>query len=349
MVRMTRRRFVGVATGAAGAGIAGGLSSSFLERVALAASIPTRRFGKSGPEVSSVGLGGGSRFFEPVPSDEAAADLVRSAIEAGVTIVETSANYGPPEDPQMSERRIGLAMKTHRLRVFLETKTDRRDYDGAMREVERSLKALQTDRIDLMLHHNLSSGNELGTIAGANGAEKAIRKLVEEKVVRFRGFSCHVPALTLEAMERLEPDAIQAPMNATRTPDFEAEVLPRCGKLGIAVVAMKVVGHGFFLREAVGGGFDSRFRTDKNPELHRFAPPAEAFEKPHPSPEEFLRYALTLPITTALVGLDSPATLERIVKAGTSFTPLSKATFEDIHARAQVFSTTGYWIPRPRA
>lgn len=344
MVQITRRRFVGAAATAAGAGLA----ASIVDRLgsAIAASIPTRPFGKTGRPVSLIGLGGGARFFEPVPTDEAGAELVRKAIESGVTFIETAANYGPDGDGDMSERRIGLAMKTHRARVFLETKTDQRDYDGAMREMERSLKLLQSDRIDLLLHHNLGSREELNRIAGPNGAEKAICRLVDQKVIAFRGFSCHSPALTLEAIARLQPDAIQAPINATRKPDFEEAVLPLAARNGIAVVAMKVVGHGFFLREAVGGGFDSRFKTDKKPELHRFAPPAEAFDKPHPSPEEFLRYALSLPIGTALIGLDSMATLERMVAAGAAFSPLPSAEMAGVSARAQVFAGTGYWIPR---
>jgi uncharacterized protein len=347
MVRITRRTFVETAAAAAGAG----LVASVVTRVGIpldaAPAFPTRPFGKTGVSVSSVGLGGGSRFFEPVPNDEAGAELVRKAVDLGVTFIETAANYGPPDDTNVSERRIGLAMKTHRARVFLETKTDARDYDGAMREMERSLKLLNTDHIDLMLHHNLGRTVDLDTIAAANGAEKAIRKMVDQKVIRYRGFSSHNPALTLQAIERLEPDALQAPINATRVPDFEAEVLPMCKTKGIAVIAMKVVGHGFFLKEALGGVFDSRSKTDKNPEQHRFAPPPEAFDNPHPSPQEFLRYVLTLPIATALIGLDSKATLGRIVEAATA-RPLQTAEALDVQKRAQVFAGTGYWIPRQR-
>lgn len=345
MVQITRRRFVGTAATAAGVGLAASIADRLGGPLA-AASIPTRAFGRTGRSVSIVGLGGGGRFFEPIATDEAGAELVRRAIEAGVTFIETAANYGPATDGDVSERRIGMAMKTHRGRVFLETKTDQRDYDGAMREMERSLKLLQTDHLDLVLHHNLGSAAELDTISGPAGAEMAVRKLVDQKVVGFRGFSCHVPALTLRAIERLAPDAIQAPINATRKPDFGAEVLPLCARNGIAVVAMKVVGHGFFLREAVGGAFDSRSTTDKNPALHRFAPPPEAFDKPHPSAEEFLRYALSLPIGTALIGLDSTATLERILAVGAGFAPLTASEMAGISARAQVFAGTGYWIPR---
>ena len=348
MVRITRRTFVETTAAAAGAGLVASVAARVGIPLEAAPVIGTRPFGRSGLKVSVLGFGGGGRFFEPVPTDEAGADLVRHAIETGVTFIETAANYGPPNDGDMSERRIGLAMKTHRARVFLETKTDARNYDGAMREMERSLKLLNTDHIDLMLHHNLGREADLDTLAGPAGADKAIRKMVDQKVVRYRGFSCHDSALTLKAIARLDPDALQAPINATRAPDFEAEVLPLCKTKGIAVVAMKVVGHGFFLKEAVGGAFDSRSRTDRNPELHRFAPPAEAFARPHPSPQEFLRYALGLPITTALVGFDSESTLASAAQAASAFTALAPAETQDIYARAQVFAGTGYWIPRTR-
>jgi aryl-alcohol dehydrogenase-like predicted oxidoreductase len=346
MARITRRTFVEVATTTAATTLVASVTGRMEIPVEAAPPIPTRPFGKSAVRVSIAGLGGGARFYEPVPSDEGGAELVRKAIESGVTYIETCANYGPDDDGDCSERRIGLAMKTHRSRAFLETKTDQRDYDGAMREMERSLKLLSTDHIDLMLHHNLVSRSEVDRIARAKGAEEAIRKLVDQKVVRFRGFSCHDPKLTLEAIARLEPDAIQAPINATRVPDFEAEVLPLAKTRGIAVIVMKAVGHGFFLKSAVDGSFDSRFKTDRNPELHRFAPPREVFDHPHPTPGEFLRYAMSLPVTTVLAGMDSPATLSGLVEVASSFRPATVAEMGDIHRRAEGFSGTGYWIPR---
>jgi aryl-alcohol dehydrogenase-like predicted oxidoreductase len=347
MTRITRRAFIETAAAAAGTGLVASTVWPQAGSAGAVGTVPTRPFGKTGVRVSIAGLGGGGRFFEPVPTDEAGAELVRQAIDRGITFIETSANYGPDDDGNCSERRIGLAMKTHRAKAFLETKTDQRDYDGAMREMERSLMLLATDHIDLMLHHNLGSAEELEKIAGPDGAERAIRKLVDEKVVRFRGFSCHNPALTLQAIARLAPDAIQAPINATRIPDFETEVLPLAEERGIAVVVMKAVGHGFFLKDAVGGAFDSRFRTDKKPELHRFAPPPEAFVQPAPTPGEFLRYAMSLPVSTVLAGMDSAATLNGLFDAAAAFTPPSPAEAESIHTRARVFAGTGYWIPRP--
>ena len=199
-----------------------------------APAIPSTNFGRAGVGVSRLGLGGGGRILRAGPDDEAGPSW-SGGHRSRRHVHRDGRQLRPPGDGNMSERRIGLAMKTHRAGAFLETKTDARDHDGAMREIERSLTLLQTDRIDLFLHHNLGRPAELDTIAGPDGAEKAIRKLVDQKVIRFRGFSCHHPALALQAIARLEPDAFQAPINATRNPDFEAEVLPLARSKGIAV------------------------------------------------------------------------------------------------------------------
>jgi aryl-alcohol dehydrogenase-like predicted oxidoreductase len=204
-----------------------------------------------------------------------------------------------------------------------------------MREMERSLTRLRTDRIDLMLHHFLQRAEELAEVAGPNGAERAIRKLVDEKVVRFRGFSCHQPALTLDGIRRLEPQALQLPLNAVRIPDFERAVLPVASDRGIAVVAMKTCGHGYF----------ARTHTTRPDRIDRFGPPAAAYDAPNlPTYREFLHYALSLPVATAVVGVDSLPTIEGIVANAAAFRPLARVAMEDIARRAQVFSTTGYWI-----
>jgi aryl-alcohol dehydrogenase-like predicted oxidoreductase len=306
--------------------------------------IPRRPFGKSGIEVPMVGLGGGGRFFEAVPSDEAGGELVRQAIDHGIEYIETAANYGPPDDANRSERRIGLAMKTHRAKVFLETKIDARDYDGAMREIDNSLKQFQTGRIDLLLHHAFFRKEEVDRALAADGAEKALRQMKDQKVIRFRGFSCHSPALALQTLPRIEPDGVQFPINATRIPDFETDVLPYCRSRGIAVNAMKTCGHGFFTKAALIPGFDSRGLTDKQPEQHRFAPPAEVFEHAGlPTPTEFLHYALSLPLTTAVVGIESIETMQGVLSGVGSFKMLSAAEMKSIHARSQPFAGTGYW------
>ncbi len=298
--------------------------------------IPKRPFGSTGIEISSVGFGAGSRFYTSTPDDESAAELIRAAIDRGIEFVETSANYGPDG---LSETRIGLTMKTHRSRVFLETKVDERGYDGAMREMERSLVRMSTDHLDLVLHHNLTSVDTVAEVAAPAGAERAIRAMVEQGVVRFRGISTHFPEVARAAMEQLDPQAIQLPINAVRVADFEADVIPTAAERGIAVIAMKTCGKGYFFPA-------NATRPDR---IEEYGPPPGTWERwDLPTCTDYIHYALTLPIAAATIGIDSWFTLEGVVAAASSFAPLPAERMASIHQRSQVFSTTGYWIPEQR-
>ena len=328
---VSRRTFLAGAAVAA-TGVAAGRADALAAGPALPAPIPKRPFGKTGAQISMVGVGGGSRFSESIPDDDQAAELVRRAVELGLEFLETSANYGTDG---LSEKRLGLVVRTHRSRVFLETKVDGRTYDDAMREMERSLQRLDTDRLDLVLHHNMAAG-DVERVSGSQGAERALRAMVDQGVVRFKGFSTHFPQVALEGMERLAPHGIQLPINATRVPDFEAEVLPKAGETGVAVIAMKTCGHGYFFRA----------NATVPDRIEQYGPPPDAFDRwDRPTPREYIHYALSLPIAAATIGIDSHFTLDGVVAAAQDFTPLGAARMASITERAQVFASTGYWVP----
>ena len=296
--------------------------------------IPKRPFGKTGAEIPIVGFGAGSRFYGSTPDDESAAELIRAAVDRGIGFVETGANYGPDG---IAEKRIGLAMKTHRSKVFLETKVDERNYDGAMREMERSLVRMNTDYLDLVLHHFLRSPEMVAEAAAPNGAERAIRDMIEQGVVGYRGFSAHAPEIAMDAIEQLDPEAIQLPINAVRVPDFEQEVIPTADDRGIAIIAMKTCGNGYF--------FPANANTPDR--IEQYGPPPGAWDRwDLPSWTDYIHYVLSLPITTATIGIDSYFTLEGVAAAASTFEPLAAERMASINERAQVFSGTGYWIPR---
>ena len=335
MTRVTRRGFVSAAVGAAGAGLITPLADSLTAPAEAATIIPARPFGRTGAGVTMVGFGAGSRFYETIRDDAQAADLVRDAIERGIRYIETGSSYGAEGE---SERRIGLAMRSERSRVFLQTKIDSRDHDGAMRELDTSLKRLQTDHLDVVMHHNLASPEEIDRVAAPDGAESAIRRMVDQKVIRFRGFSSHDPAVTQAAIRRLEPQAIQVILNATRVPDFETDVLRLAREQGIAVVAMKAVGKGYFLPK----NFTPPDR------IEQYGPPPGVFTPgaPIPTARDYLRYTLSLSVSTVVVGIDSRQTLEAVERDVKRFTPYTPAEMAVISDRAQVFRTTGFWTPR---
>jgi aryl-alcohol dehydrogenase-like predicted oxidoreductase len=288
-------------------------------------------------EISIVGFGAGSRFYTSTPDDEAAAELIRAAVDRGITLVETGANYGGSEG--ISERRIGLAMATHRAKAFLETKVDARDYDGAMREMERSMTRMNTDYLDLVLHHFLRSTEEVSEVAGPGGAEKAIRDMMDEGVVGSRGVSTHTPEVAMMSLEQLDPEAIQLPVNAVRVPDFEPEVIPTARAQGVSVIAMKTCGNGFFFPA----------NATKPDRIEEYGPPPGAWDRwDLPTWTDYIHYVLSLDITTATIGIDSYFTLEGVVASAASFETLSPERMASISQRAQVFSGTGYWIPSDR-
>jgi aryl-alcohol dehydrogenase-like predicted oxidoreductase len=337
---LTRRSFFTHAAVAGAAGIAGGVLGASAPAEAKAGAVPSagvipkRPFGSTGTEITMVGFGAGSRFYGPIAHDEDAAELIRQAIDRGIEFVETGGSYGPDG---LSEKRIGLAMNTHRSKVFLETKIDERNYSGAMREMERSMNRMNTDHLDLVLHHFLRDPEEVEQVAGADGAERALRQMIDEKVVRFRGVSTHTPVTALAAIERLDPQAIQLPINAVRVPDFEPGVIPQAVEQGIAVIAMKTCGNGYF--------FPANATTPDR--IERYGPPEGAWDRwDLPDWTDYIHYVLSLPITTATIGIDSYFTLNGIVAAASAFEPIGSERKASITERAQVFATTGYWIPR---
>ncbi len=336
---LSRRDFFTHAVAVGGGRLVASTSSSLADAAGTAitpAAPPIRKrpFGSTGAAITIVGLGAGSRFYNPISDDEDAAELIRRAIDRGIEFVETGANYGPDG---ISEKRIGLAMRTHRSRVFLETKVDERGYDGAMREIERSLRRMNTDYLDLVLHHFLRNVAEVEAVTGPDGAERALRKMIDEKVIRFRGFSTHTPDTAVAGMEHLDPQAIQLPINAVRVPDFEPTVIPLAAERGIAIIAMKTCGNGYF--------FPANATTPDR--IEQYGPPAGAWDRwDLPTWTEYIHYVLSLPITTATIGIDSYFTLDGILAAASTFAPISQEQRASITERAQIFATTGYWIPR---
>lgn len=130
---------------------------------------------------------------------------------------------------------------------------------------------------------------------------------------------------------------VHAPFYHLPLPDFETEVLPFAQSRGVAAIAMKTCGPGYFLPK----------HTTKPDRIDKFGPSREALTRPDiPTHREYLHYALSLPVATAVVGIDSMATLDGVVENASSFRPLSRAEMDAVSKRAQVFATTGYWIPR---
>jgi len=262
--------------------------------------LPKRRLGRTGVEVTVLGLGGFTGMKEP-PSDKFnAVELANAAIDAGIRYFDTAPAYNNGQ----SERNYGEVLARRRGEVFLAAKTGQRTYDAAMREVEESLKRLRTDRVDLLQIHNIHVGEDLAAWGKPGGVVTALRKLRDEKVTRFIGVTGHESAeLMLQAITLYDFDTVLTTFNPTpkRKPYLDKVVPAALGKQ-MGILGMKVMG-GAYGSLAVG----NPVKNDGAPN-HDDAPvQADA--------GTLVRYVLGLPITMVIVGVKSLGQLQVNVAA----------------------------------
>ena len=271
--------------------------------------IPRRALGKTGVKVSALILGGVVAMKEAPTARFHPAELANAALDAGINYFDTAPSYGNGQ----SERNYGEVLETRRNEVFLATKTGNRSYDGAMREVEASLKRLRTDRLDLLQIHGVKAEEDFTKWEKSDGVLKALCKLRDEKVTRFIGVTGHESAESMRrAIELFDFDTVLTTFNpTTRRLPYQRLVLPLARKKKMGILAMKVMGGGLGSL-AIGNPI-------KNDDVwyHDAAPrQAEA--------AMLIRYVLGLPISAAVVGMGSLEHLRNNVSAVRDAQPLNK-------------------------
>src|SRR5688572_30596896 len=241
--------------------------------------LPRCRLGRTGEFVSRLGLGG-SHIAKPHLSVEQSVALVRHAVDAGVTFMDNCWDYNEGQ----SEERMGKALRNgYRERVFLMTKLDGRSKTVARQQLEQSLRRLQTDHIDLVQIHEVIRASDPEACFAADGVIHALLEAREAGLIRYIGFTGHKhPDIHLAMLERAERhgfefDTVQMPLNVmdAHFESFERRVLPVLLQRDIGVLGMKSMGSGDVLRSGVV------------------------------TPRECLRYALSLPSTVVISGMDS--------------------------------------------
>ena len=233
--------------------------------------------------------------------------MVRHAIDQGVNYIDTFAYYGrrsSPDEDQLplqgtSERYIGKVLKQRRDEVFIATKSDDRSYDGAMRHLEKSLKNLQTDVIDLWQIHNVRSREKetIDRIFADDGVIKAMEKAKSEGVVKFLGFTGHEDPEVLRMMaERYPFDTVLVAINAAdkHHNSFIDKFLPVAIEKEMGIIGMKIPARDRIFDH--GGIINMK---------------------------EAIEYVLTLPVSTIIVGVDTIKELEENIKISTEFEPLN--------------------------
>lgn len=309
---MDRRSFIHVSIGAA----ASILGASVAHRDASAqqseeAKVPKRTLGKTGIEVSIVGLSG--LAFNRLEQD-AANQLVREAIDAGINFVDVAPAYGNAEDV------LGVALNGYRQKVFLACKTQRRTKEDAWQELQRSLKRLNTDYFDLYQLHALTKMEELETALGKGGAIETLIEAREKGLVKFLGFSAHSLKVALEAMKRFDFDTVMFPINFVtwHRENFGPQVIELAHKKGMGCIAIKPM-----VRSALAPGM-------KRPYPRLWYVPTDDYEEASMA----LRWALSQGITTAMPPAD-----ERLVRLGIkiarSYKPITDEEWERLKKLAE--------------
>lgn len=299
-------------------------ATAFPENPRTAAAMPMRNLGRTGYRVGIFSLGGQAAVEQP-DNEPVAVPIVEKALDLGINYIDTSARYGG--EKRWSERYIGQVMKRRRHEAFLATKTHDRTRDGSMKLLETSLKLLQTDHVDLWQIHNLTSMGEVDRIFATDGAVWAMQEARAQKLVRFLGVTGHAdPDVLLAAIRRFPFDTILMAVNAADPHhlSFQKELLPTAVEKEMGIVGMKIPARG-------------RILASFNP------PPPErqsAWTRGATGPGtltmgEAMRYTLSLPVSTVIIGVDSITQLEENVKIARSFTPLSAGQLTGLAAKTE--------------
>jgi predicted aldo/keto reductase-like oxidoreductase len=251
--------------------------------------IPKRILGKTGVEVTVLGLGGEGalRTFGNEPD---AYRLINKALDLGINYCESARAYSG------SESYYGSALKERRKQVFLTSKSHARDRAGAMDHLRQTLSNMNTEWLDLWQVHDVRTELDLEMIFRRGGAIEAFAEAKQRGIVRFVGVTGHHdPEILIKALDLYDFDTVLIPINPGESArnGFINTVLPAANKKGMGVIGMKVYFRGLVQRL-------STFR----------------------SMEPFLHFALSQPITTAVVGCDSLAQVEDNVGFAQSFAPM---------------------------
>ncbi|MBM4285761.1 MAG: aldo/keto reductase [Deltaproteobacteria bacterium] len=266
-------------------------------------SLPRRRLGRTGEEVTILGLGG-EGVLRTFGHERQAQAVIQAALEAGVTYFESARAYSG------SEAYLGRGLKGHRRKIFLTSKSHARTRAEAEAHLETTLSHLQTDHLDLWQVHDVRTDGELEALAGPGGALEAFRRAREQGLTRFVGVTGHhAPRVLRRALELFDFDTVLLPVNPAEPSSrsflpLAREALDR----GLGVVGMKVLCRGLL------------------PEL-RLAPV-----------QDLVAYALSQPVSLVVIGADNVPQVKELAQAARDFAPLETEAVEFMESLASPFA-----------
>ena len=260
--------------------------------------MPYRPLGKTGQYVSCIGLGG-AHIGKPKVEEKEGIRLIRQALDRGMNFMDNCWDYNDGR----SEMVMGKALRDgYRGKAFLMTKFDGRTKESAMKQIDESLKRLQTDHVDLLQFHENIRFDDPDRFFAAGGAGEALieaRKAGKTKFIGFTGHKdprVHLYMLELAAKNNFHFDTVQMPINVmdAHYRSFGKLVVPEAQKAGVAVLGMKSMGSGVILKSKTA------------------------------SAEACMQYALSQPIAVLVTGIDSQEILDQAFKVASGFKPMSE-------------------------
>ena len=267
--------------------------------------IPKRVFGRTGREVTILGLGG-EGVLRSFGRDREAYALINRALDLGISYCESARAYSG------SESYYGKALKERRRDIFLTSKSHARDRKGALAHLHETLANMQTDHLDLWQVHDVREEEELAEIFGPRGAIEAFSEAKQLGKTRFIGVTGHHdPSILRTCIERFDFDTVLMPVNAAEPAykSFLDEVLPLARERNMGIIGMKVYFRGF---------------ASKLPG--------------YTSMEPFFRFALSQPVTNIVIGCDNVAQLEENVRFAESFEPMTEEEQKKLARAVEAFS-----------
>jgi predicted aldo/keto reductase-like oxidoreductase len=278
-----------------------------------------RELGSTGERVSAIGLGGWHLSLKQV-DESLATRIVRSAIDRGMNFMDNSWDYREGA----SEIRMGKALKDgYRDKAFLMTKIDGRSKQAAAKQIDDSLKRLQVDCIDLVQHHEILRFEDPHRIFDEEGAQVAVLEAQTAGKLRYIGFTGHKdPYIHLHMLEVAQQqgfkfDTVQMPLSVmdAHYRSFAKLVVPELVKQKIGILGMKCMANGILLRSKTA------------------------------TPIECLHYALNLPTSVVITGIDSMEILDQAFEAVQTFQPMSAEQAEMLLAKTASAGAKGEFEP----
>jgi aryl-alcohol dehydrogenase-like predicted oxidoreductase len=277
--------------------------------------MPRRRLGRTGIEVSLIGLGGWHLGFKSI-DEELSIRIIRTAIDNGINFMDNCWDY----NEGASEIRMGKALRDgYRERAFVMTKIDGRTKQDAAKQLDESLKRLQLDHIDLVQHHEILRYEDPHRIFDDKGANAALLEARDAGKLSYIGFTghkdprIHLYMLEVAAEKGFTFDTVQMPLNVmdAHYRSFERMVLPELVKQDVGVLAMKTMANGSILKSNTVTAI------------------------------ECLHYAMNLPSSVVITGCESMEDLEQALTAARTFQPMNDEQVKNLLSKTAQAASRG--------